>query len=73
MLIRSTVEFAYSEDAQGRGSTFTIDELSYNRAALHYINKGWEDVPNSLWKNISYRAIHYMQTQLYVGGYKDNV
>ena len=61
---QGTVEFAYSEDARGRGSTFTLDELSYNRIALHYINRSWEIVPTSLYKNISYRAIHYMQTQL---------
>ena len=60
-----TVEFVYSEAARGRGSTFTIDELSYNRITSHYINKSWEIVPNSLWSNISYRAIHYTQTQLY--------
>ena len=53
------------QEARGRGSNFTIHELSYNRIALHYINKSWEIVPNSLKKNISYRAIHYMQTQLY--------
>ena len=42
------VEFAYSGAARVRGSTFTIDELSYNRIALHYSNKIWEIVPNSL-------------------------
>ena len=63
---RNTVEFTYNEDARGRGSTFTIIEISYNRTALHYINKGWEIVPNSILKNIEdYRAIHFKQTQLY--------